>query len=66
MDTGELGAAVDPGMALESDNVPSSSTAMGRIPLAFHPIHGENVRLSNNGRLAKRVESFCKVSATLC
>ncbi|XP_075989191.1 E3 ubiquitin-protein ligase neur isoform X2 [Anticarsia gemmatalis] len=29
-------------------------------PLAFHSIHGENVRLSRDGTVARRVESFCK------
>ncbi|GBP55238.1 Protein neuralized [Eumeta japonica] len=29
-------------------------------PLAFHRVHGENVRLSRDGATARRVESFCK------
>ena len=35
------------------------STAMGD-PLTFHAVKGENVRLSSGGRVARRVESFCK------
>lgn len=34
--------------------------AMMRLPLSFHPVHGEHVRLSAEGRVARRVESFCK------
>lgn len=29
-------------------------------PLLFHSIHGENIRISRDGMVAKRVESFCK------
>ncbi|XP_026725576.1 protein neuralized isoform X2 [Trichoplusia ni] len=29
-------------------------------PLGFHSIHGENVRVSRDGSMARRVESFCK------
>lgn len=29
-------------------------------PLTFHSIHGENIRISRDGRVAKRYESFCK------
>ncbi|CAH1134609.1 unnamed protein product [Ceutorhynchus assimilis] len=29
-------------------------------PLLFHNIHGENIRISRDGTVAKRVESFCK------
>lgn len=29
-------------------------------PLAFHNVHGENIRISVDGRSATRVESFCK------
>ena len=29
-------------------------------PLGFHSVHGDNIRLSNDSRIAKRVESFCK------
>ncbi|XP_060526905.1 protein neuralized isoform X2 [Cylas formicarius] len=29
-------------------------------PLLFHNVHGENIRISRDGTIAKRVESFCK------
>ncbi|KAJ8705770.1 hypothetical protein PYW08_012816 [Mythimna loreyi] len=29
-------------------------------PLGFHSVHGENVRVSRDGSMARRVESFCK------
>ncbi|XP_028171709.1 protein neuralized-like isoform X3 [Ostrinia furnacalis] len=29
-------------------------------PLGFHSVHGENVRISRDGSIARRVESFCK------
>ncbi|XP_053623195.1 protein neuralized isoform X2 [Plodia interpunctella] len=29
-------------------------------PLSFHSVHGENVRVSRDGSVARRVESFCK------
>ncbi|CAH0403953.1 unnamed protein product [Chilo suppressalis] len=29
-------------------------------PLGFHSVHGENVRVSRDGSVARRVESFCK------
>lgn len=29
-------------------------------PLTFHDTHSEHIRLYNGGRMAKRVESFCK------
>jgi hypothetical protein len=29
-------------------------------PLRFHQVHGENIRLSNDRTVARRVESFCK------
>ncbi|CAH1992046.1 unnamed protein product [Acanthoscelides obtectus] len=29
-------------------------------PLLFHHVHGENIRISRDGTVAKRVESFCK------
>ncbi|CAB3232260.1 unnamed protein product [Arctia plantaginis] len=29
-------------------------------PLSFHSVHGENVRVSRDGSMARRVESFCK------
>jgi len=29
-------------------------------PLQFHEVHSENIQLFSNGRLARRVESFCK------
>ncbi|KAL7644083.1 UNVERIFIED_CONTAM: hypothetical protein RMT77_004906 [Armadillidium vulgare] len=29
-------------------------------PLLFHPVCGDNVRIEGNGRIARRVESFCK------
>ncbi|KAK7080117.1 E3 ubiquitin-protein ligase neurl1b [Halocaridina rubra] len=29
-------------------------------PLTFHPVCGDNVRISNDGKVARRAESFCK------
>ncbi|KAI8427150.1 hypothetical protein MSG28_014766, partial [Choristoneura fumiferana] len=29
-------------------------------PLGFHSVHGENIRVSRDGSVARRVESFCK------
>ncbi|KAL1122838.1 hypothetical protein AAG570_003164, partial [Ranatra chinensis] len=29
-------------------------------PLLFHQVHGDNIRVSRDGRIAKRAESFCK------
>ncbi|XP_048003390.1 protein neuralized isoform X2 [Leguminivora glycinivorella] len=29
-------------------------------PLGFHSVHGENIRISRDGSVARRVESFCK------
>jgi protein neuralized len=29
-------------------------------PLTFHSVHGENIRISRDGRIARRYESFCK------
>ncbi|XP_059044932.1 protein neuralized [Achroia grisella] len=29
-------------------------------PLGFHSVHGENIRVSRDGSIARRVESFCK------
>ncbi|XP_063930628.1 protein neuralized isoform X4 [Zophobas morio] len=29
-------------------------------PLLFHNVHGENIRISRDGTIARRVESFCK------
>lgn len=29
-------------------------------PLLFHNVHGENIRISRDGTVARRVESFCK------
>lgn len=30
------------------------------VPIVFHEIHGVNVRLEEDGKLARRVEDFCK------
>ncbi|CAF1276787.1 unnamed protein product [Rotaria sp. Silwood1] len=30
------------------------------IPLQFHPVHGEHIKLSRNNTVAKRIDSFCK------
>ena len=39
----------------------SSSTATNNLPpLAFHQIHGENIELCFDRRVARRTESFCK------
>ncbi|RWS30512.1 protein neuralized-like protein [Leptotrombidium deliense] len=38
--------------------------ATNNLPaIRFHTIHGENVRLSENGAIARRVDSFCKAIA---
>lgn len=29
-------------------------------PLTFHTTHSEHIRIFSNGRIARRVESFCK------
>lgn len=29
-------------------------------PITFHPIHGDNIRITGNGTIATRVGSFCK------
>lgn len=29
-------------------------------PLLFHNVHGENIRISRDGTISRRVESFCK------
>lgn len=29
-------------------------------PLLFHNVHGENIRISRDGTVARRAESFCK------
>lgn len=29
-------------------------------PLQFHSVHGENIRISRDGKVARRYESFCK------
>jgi len=29
-------------------------------PLQFHHVHGDNVRVSSDGAIARRVESFCR------
>lgn len=29
-------------------------------PLLFHNVHGDNVRITRDGTVARRVESFCK------
>ena len=41
----------------------SSSTGWGTNnlpPLLFHNVHGENIRISRDATVARRVESFCK------
>ncbi|KAL1509636.1 hypothetical protein ABEB36_004343 [Hypothenemus hampei] len=51
----------------QSSSLNSSSRSSSHIhstnnlpPLLFHNIHGENIRISRDGTVAKRVESFCK------
>ncbi|XP_026686490.1 protein neuralized-like [Diaphorina citri] len=38
----------------------SNSGTNNLPPLYFHQVHGENVRVSRDGTVAKRYESFCK------
>ncbi|KAL1461977.1 hypothetical protein WDU94_013835, partial [Cyamophila willieti] len=38
----------------------SNSGTNNLPPLFFHQVHGENVRVSRDGTVAKRYESFCK------
>ncbi|CAB3399389.1 unnamed protein product [Caenorhabditis bovis] len=37
-----------------------NQNSFNRPPLAFHTVHGTNVVLLKNGRVARRKESFCK------
>lgn len=37
-----------------------ASTSRIRPKLGFHRVHGEHVKISKGGKMAKRVESFCK------
>lgn len=43
---------------------PRSSSSSGGTnnlpPLLFNQVHGDNIRISRNGTVARRVESFCK------
>ncbi|XP_069994523.1 protein neuralized [Penaeus vannamei] len=36
------------------------SSSSNQPPLTFHPVCGDNVRISNDGKVARRAESFCK------
>lgn len=39
----------------------SGSTGTNNLPpLLFHQVHGENIRVSRDGSVARRAESFCK------
>lgn len=39
----------------------SSGTPTNNLPaILFHPVHGENIRISSDGTSARRSESFCK------
>ncbi|XP_046386305.1 protein neuralized isoform X2 [Ischnura elegans] len=53
-----------PLLAQFSGNLSSSNAVAGGTnnlpPLLFHPVHGENIRVSECGAVARRVESFCK------
>lgn len=39
-----------------SSNLPTNNLP----PIVFHGVHGENIRLSRSGAVARRAESFCK------
>lgn len=40
---------------------PADSNGTNNLPpLLFHSVHGENINISRNGTVARRVESFCK------
>ncbi|CAG9818269.1 unnamed protein product [Phaedon cochleariae] len=47
-------------MGLASRSSSSGGGTNNLPPLLFHNVHGENVRISRDGTVAKRVESFCK------
>ncbi|KRY93554.1 Protein neuralized [Trichinella pseudospiralis] len=42
------------------DSIIDFEAAQAYEPLAFHLIHGDNIRLSENRRVARREKSFCK------
>ncbi|XP_076368522.1 E3 ubiquitin-protein ligase neur isoform X2 [Tachypleus tridentatus] len=39
---------------------PSNQRTNNLPPLLFHSVHGENIRVSRDGAVARRTESFCK------
>uniref|UniRef100_A0A914VF83 Protein neuralized n=1 Tax=Plectus sambesii TaxID=2011161 RepID=A0A914VF83_9BILA len=48
------------GVVDDSIVINQGTSARPQPQLLFHNVHGVNVRISRGGRLAKRVESFCK------
>lgn len=48
-------------MFVSASRSPADSNGTNNLPpLLFHSVHGENIRISRDGTVAKRVESFCK------
>ncbi|XP_040152174.1 protein neuralized isoform X2 [Anopheles arabiensis] len=51
------------GQTISSSSTRSASSCPGPNnlpPLQFHTVHGDNIRISREGTVAKRYESFCK------
>ncbi|XP_003378745.1 protein neuralized [Trichinella spiralis] len=48
------------------DSIIDFEAAQAYEPLAFHLIHGDNIRLSENRRVARREKSFCKTFKYEC
>lgn len=38
----------------------SGASFASGLPMGFHEVHGENVRLEQGNKVARRAESFCK------
>ncbi|XP_054264920.1 protein neuralized isoform X2 [Macrosteles quadrilineatus] len=47
-------------IGLTPRNSSSSAGTNNLPPLLFHQVHGDNIRLSRDGAVARRAESFCK------
>lgn len=48
-------------MSFSVSRSPTDSSGTNNLPpLLFHSVHGENIRISRDGTVAKRAESFCK------